>query len=150
MPVAESELVKKSPQTPIVNHLAADLNHLRLLEAESIHILREVASEFERPVMLYSIPSKDSSVMLRAGAERPSTPRRFPSRCCTSIPDSSSPRCLPSATRWHGKWVRSCWSGATSRRLRLEPTPSVLDTKRCCGLLKTQALLDALRHYKFE
>ena len=40
------------------------LSHLRLLEAESIHILREVASEFERPVMLYSI-GKDSSVMLR-------------------------------------------------------------------------------------
>ncbi len=28
--------------------------------------------------------------------------------------------------------------------------PIVLDTKRCCGLLKTQALLDALRHYKFD
>src|ERR1700723_3304542 len=40
------------------------LSHLRLLEAESIHILREVASEFERPVMLYSV-GKDSSVMLR-------------------------------------------------------------------------------------
>ncbi|MEE9589700.1 MAG: sulfate adenylyltransferase subunit CysD [Hyphomicrobiaceae bacterium] len=38
-------------------------NHLRQLEAESIHILREVAAEFERPVMLYSI-GKDSSVLL--------------------------------------------------------------------------------------
>ncbi len=43
---------------------AERLNHIRLLEAESIHILREVASEFQRPVMLYSI-GKDSSVMLR-------------------------------------------------------------------------------------
>ena len=40
------------------------LNHIQLLEAESIHIFREVASEFQRPVMLYSI-GKDSSVMLR-------------------------------------------------------------------------------------
>ena len=40
------------------------LSHLRALEAESIHILREVAAEFERPVMLYSI-GKDSSVMVR-------------------------------------------------------------------------------------
>ena len=40
------------------------LTHLRALEAESIHILREVAAEFERPVMLYSI-GKDSSVMVR-------------------------------------------------------------------------------------
>src|SRR6201995_935043 len=43
---------------------APALTHLQLLEAESIHILREAASEFERPVMLYSI-GKDSSVMLR-------------------------------------------------------------------------------------
>src|ERR1051326_1687411 len=40
------------------------LTHLRALEAESIHIIREVAAEFAKPVMLYSI-GKDSSVMLR-------------------------------------------------------------------------------------
>ncbi|OFV96180.1 MAG: sulfate adenylyltransferase small subunit [Acidobacteria bacterium RIFCSPLOWO2_12_FULL_54_10] len=40
------------------------LTHLKELEAESIHILREVVAEFERPVMLYSI-GKDSSVMLQ-------------------------------------------------------------------------------------
>src|SRR5437588_5949532 len=40
------------------------LTHLQRLEAESIHIFREVAAEFQRPVMLYSI-GKDSSVMLR-------------------------------------------------------------------------------------
>jgi len=39
------------------------LSHLRQLEAESIHIFREVAAEFEKPVMLYSI-GKDSSVLL--------------------------------------------------------------------------------------
>ncbi len=39
------------------------LTHLKQLEAESIHILREVAAEFENPVMMYSI-GKDSSVML--------------------------------------------------------------------------------------
>jgi sulfate adenylyltransferase subunit 2 len=42
---------------------AYKLPHLKLLEAESIHIIREVAAEFERPVMLYSI-GKDSAVML--------------------------------------------------------------------------------------
>jgi sulfate adenylyltransferase subunit 2 len=40
------------------------LTHLKQLEAESIHIIREVAAEFENPVMLYSI-GKDSAVMLR-------------------------------------------------------------------------------------
>jgi sulfate adenylyltransferase subunit 2 len=39
------------------------LSHLDRLEAESIHILREVASEFSNPVMLYSV-GKDSSVLL--------------------------------------------------------------------------------------
>ena len=42
---------------------APDLTHLQRLEAESIHILREVAAEAENPVMLYSV-GKDSSVML--------------------------------------------------------------------------------------
>ncbi len=41
----------------------ARLSHLEMLEAEAIHIMREVAAEFERPVMMYSI-GKDSSVML--------------------------------------------------------------------------------------
>ena len=39
------------------------LTHLKQLEAESIHILREVAAEFSNPVMMYSV-GKDSSVML--------------------------------------------------------------------------------------
>ena len=42
---------------------ATRLDHLRMLEAESLHIIREVVAEFERPVMLYSI-GKDSSAML--------------------------------------------------------------------------------------
>ena len=43
---------------------AYHLTHLKQLEAESIHIIREVAAEFERPVMLYSV-GKDSAVMLQ-------------------------------------------------------------------------------------
>jgi len=49
-----------SPLDPMDPH---KLTHLKQLEAESIHIIREVAAEFEKPVMLYSI-GKDSSVML--------------------------------------------------------------------------------------
>src|SRR5258708_13415310 len=44
--------------------LDTTLDHLRLLEAESIHIMREIVAEFANPVMLYSI-GKDSSVLLR-------------------------------------------------------------------------------------
>lgn len=52
------------------------LTHLRALEAESIHIIREAAAQFERPVMLYSI-GKDSSVMLRL-AEKAFAPGPLP------------------------------------------------------------------------
>jgi sulfate adenylyltransferase subunit 2 len=52
------------------------LSQLDILEAESIHVLREVAAEFERPVLLFS-GGKDSIVML-ALAERAFWPARFP------------------------------------------------------------------------
>ena len=55
---------------------AYHLTHLRQLEAESIHIIREVAAEFENPVMLYSI-GKDSACMLRL-AEKAFSPARLP------------------------------------------------------------------------
>ena len=44
-------------------HVSGTLTHLDRLESESIHIIREVAAEFRKPVMLYSI-GKDSAVML--------------------------------------------------------------------------------------
>ena len=52
------------------------LTHLKQLEAESIHIIREVAAEFDKPVMLYSI-GKDSSVMVRL-AQKAFHPGRLP------------------------------------------------------------------------
>jgi len=52
------------------------LTHLQALESESIHILREVAAEFERPVLLFS-GGKDSICMLRL-AEKAFRPAKFP------------------------------------------------------------------------
>jgi sulfate adenylyltransferase subunit 2 len=52
------------------------LTHLKQLEAESIHIIREVAAEFQNPVMLYSI-GKDSAVMVRL-AQKAFYPGRLP------------------------------------------------------------------------
>lgn len=53
-----------APPLDLRERRSRGLSHLRALEAESIHILREVAAEFERPVLLFS-GGKDSIVMLR-------------------------------------------------------------------------------------
>src|SRR5580700_11626037 len=52
------------------------LSHLRTLEAEAVHVLREAAAEFERPVLLFS-GGKDSIVLLRL-AEKAFRPGPFP------------------------------------------------------------------------
>jgi sulfate adenylyltransferase subunit 2 len=52
------------------------ITHLKQLEAEAIHIIRETAAEFEKPVMMYSI-GKDSSVMLRL-AQKAFAPGKIP------------------------------------------------------------------------
>jgi sulfate adenylyltransferase subunit 2 len=56
--------------------MSYELSHLRALEAESIHIMREVAAEFERPVLLFS-GGKDSIVLVRL-AEKAFRPASFP------------------------------------------------------------------------
>jgi sulfate adenylyltransferase subunit 2 len=149
MPVIESEVelqFEKSDKR--ASRPAARLSHLRLLEAESIHILREVASEFERPVMLYSI-GKDSSVMLRL-AQKAFYPAPIP----FPLLHIDTGFKFKEMIAFRDEMARSI--GAELLVWRNEPAiaagtnPIVLDTKRCCGLLKTQALLDALRHWNFD
>lgn len=64
----------KSYDHDVATHL--DLSHLDSLEAESVHIMREVAAEFENPVLLFS-GGKDSAVVLRV-AEKAFWPARIP------------------------------------------------------------------------
>src|SRR5690349_24951163 len=73
---------QKQPVTPLKPDPAvrrggvAKLSHLARLEAESIHIFREVAAEFAKPLLLYSI-GKDSSVLLHL-ARKALLPGRIP------------------------------------------------------------------------
>src|SRR6476469_4085543 len=56
--------------------MSYELSHLNALESEAIHLMREVAAEFERPALLFS-GGKDSIVLLRL-AEKAFRPGRFP------------------------------------------------------------------------
>src|SRR5580704_19404279 len=126
----------------------ASLSHLQALEYESIHIFREVAAEFQRPVMLYSI-GKDSSVLLRL-AQKAFFPGPIPFPLLhvdTSYKFREMIEFRDSYTREVGvklivhKNQKALDDGAQ---------PFLLGTQRCCGLLKTQALLDALREGSFD
>ena len=146
MPVTENAPPDLSP--PVQISAPQRLSHLRLLEAESIHILREVASEFERPVMLYSV-GKDSSVMLRL-AQKAFYPGPIP----FPLLHIDTGFKFKEMITFRDELAKSI--GAELLVWRNEPAiaagtnPIALDTKRCCGLLKTQALLDGLRHYNFD
>jgi sulfate adenylyltransferase subunit 2 len=76
--VSDSRLnpVARDAAIPHTGRVHRQLSHLDALEAESIHIIREVAAEFERPVLLFS-GGKDSAVMLRL-AEKAFSPAPIP------------------------------------------------------------------------
>ena len=69
-------LERRPPNTPLSHAPPRALTHLQALESEAMHVMREVAAEFERPVLLFS-GGKDSIVLLRL-AEKAFRPGRFP------------------------------------------------------------------------
>ena len=75
---------------PVTAITTPALSHLRALEAEAIHVMREVAAEREKPALLFS-GGKDSIVLVRL-ARRRSRRAASRSRCCTSTPGTTSPR----------------------------------------------------------
>ncbi len=123
------------------------MSHLDALEAEAIHIMREVAAQFENPVMLYSV-GKDSSVMVRI-AQKAFFPGKIPfplmhidtgykfqemiefrDKFCE---EQGLDLIVEQNTEWVGK-----------------AHPDELGTDRCCHLLKTTGLLDALAKHGFD
>ncbi len=128
--------------------MARAVSYLETLEAESIHVLREVAAEFSRPVMLYSI-GKDSSVLLRL-AQKAFHPGRIPFPL------------LHVDTTYKFREMTE-FRDRTAAELRLDllvhvsrpareagVNPFRLGTQKCCAILKTQALLEALADGGFD
>jgi sulfate adenylyltransferase subunit 2 len=127
---------------------AERLNHIQLLEAESIHIIREVASEFQRPVMLYSI-GKDSSVMLRL-AQKAFYPAPIPFPLLHVDTGYKFREMLEFRDRYTAELGLKLIVWRNEEALEQGANPIRLGTQRCCGLLKTQALLDGLRAHGFD
>src|SRR5580658_10687348 len=133
-----------------IEHLLPDgqSSHLRTLEAESIHIFREVAAEFQKPVMLYSI-GKDSSVMLRL-AQKAFYPGPIPFPLLHVDTGYKFHEMLEFRDRYTAELGLKLIVWRNEDAIARGANPIDLGTQRCCGYLKTQALLDALRAGGFD
>ena len=124
------------------------LDHLKALEAESLHIMREVVAEFERPVMLYSI-GKDSSVLLRL-AQKAFYPGPIPFPLL-HVDTTYKFREMIEFRDSYTKEIGVRLIVHTNEEAITDGTqPFLVGTQRCCGLLKTKSLLDALEAGNFE
>jgi sulfate adenylyltransferase subunit 2 len=124
------------------------MGHLRLLEAESIHIMREVASEFQRPVMLYSI-GKDSSVLLRL-AQKAFHPAPIPFPLLHIDTTYKFKEMIEFRDRYTAEIGAKLIVYTNREAIEEGANPFRLGTSRCCALLKTKALLDGLRQGNFD
>jgi sulfate adenylyltransferase subunit 2 len=125
-----------------------NLDHLRALEAESIYILREAVAEFARPVMLYSI-GKDSSVMLRL-AQKAFFPGKIPFPLLHIDTSYKFPEMIEFRDRYAKEIEAELIVHQNREALQQGANPFSLGTQKCCGLLKTKSLLDALTAGGFQ
>ncbi len=124
------------------------LNHLQQLEAESIHIMREVVAECQAPVMLYSV-GKDSSVMLRL-AEKAFAPGRIPFPLLHVDTGYKFPEMYQFRDRIAAECNVSLIVWRNEKAIKDNMNPYEMGRDACCAALKTQALLDALSHHAFD
>jgi sulfate adenylyltransferase subunit 2 len=124
------------------------LSHLKSLEAESIYILREAAAEFAHPVMMYSI-GKDSSCMLRLAQKA-----FFPGKIPFPLLHIDTSYKFPEMIAFRDNYTREIGAELIVHQNRealdAGANPFVLGTQKCCGLLKTKSLLDALNEGGFD
>ncbi len=124
------------------------LSHLQELEAESIHIIREVAAEFENPVMLYSI-GKDSSVMVRL-AEKAFAPGKVPFPLMHIDSKWKFREMIEFRDRYAKEHGWDLIVESNEEAFQNGVGPFTHGSKVHTDLMKTKALLDALNKHKFD
>lgn len=124
------------------------LSHLKQLESESIHIMREVAAEFKNPVMLYSV-GKDSSVMLRL-ARKAFYPGPIPFPLMHIDTGYKFPEMYAFRDRYCEELGVRLIIERNEEWIAKGCHPLQLGTDKCCWYLKTQGLLQALKKYDFD
>jgi sulfate adenylyltransferase subunit 2 len=118
------------------------------LEAESIHIFREVSAECQRPVLLYSI-GKDSSVLLRL-AQKAFYPGPIPFPLLHIDTGYKFKEMIEFRDRYTAELGLKLIVHTNKAAHTEGANPFAWGTQRCCGALKTQALLDGLRQGGFD
>ena len=141
-PPTDETLIPERRGATSSSALERRLGHLAALEAESIYILREAAAEFSNPVMLYSI-GKDSSVMLRL-AQKAFYPGKIPFPLLHIDTGYKFPEMIDFRDSYTREIGAELIVHQNREALEQGANPFALGTQRCCGLLKTKSLLDAL------
>lgn len=124
------------------------LTHLRQLESESIHIIREVVAEFEKPVMLYSI-GKDSSVMLHL-VRKAFYPAKPPFPLLHIDTTFKFRQMIEFRDRMARNYDLDLIVHTNPEGLRAGVTPFSHGSALYTDVMKTQALKQALSHYGFD
>ena len=124
------------------------LTHIKQLEAESIHIIREVAAEFEKPVLLYSI-GKDSSVLLHL-ARRAFFPGRLPFPLLHVDTTWKFREMIAFRDRIAREYGLDLIVHTNTQGVADNVTPFTYGSKKYTDIMKTQALLAALDQHGFD
>ena len=125
-----------------------NLSHLEKLESESIHIIREVASEFENPVMLYSI-GKDSAVMLHL-ALKAFSPGKLPFKLLHVDTTWKFKEMIKFRDAIEKKYDLDLLVHINDEGVKNNIGPITHGSKLHTDVMKTQALKQALNKYKFD
>lgn len=124
------------------------ISHLKQLEAESIHIFREVAAEFENPVMLYSV-GKDSSVLLHL-ARKAFFPGKIPFPLLHIDTTWKFKEMIEFRDRMAKEYDFELLTHSNPEGVGDKITPFTHGSAKYTDIMKTQALKQALNHYKFD